>query len=249
MTRHGKQYGAIVIVFVGLVALPGSGQAQQEITGKGEARMMLVPAGEFTMGSNEVAREQPLHRVSLDAYYMDMDKVTIVQYAKFLDATSLEAPPDWTIMNQPRHQMRPVVMINWSDANTYCRWAGKRLPTEAEWEKAEGGTDGRRYPWDNPWNDTLLLLLPLETSEYGKSPYGLYDMAGHGWEWVSDWYENDYYKNSPSQNPQGPERGESKVVRGGLWYVHPESRDSASRFNFTLTYRSFLLGFRCAKTP
>ena len=246
MTRHGKQYGAIAIVFVGLVALalPSSGQAQQqEITGKGEARMMLVPAGEFTMGSSENAHEQPVHRVSLDAYYMDTYKVTIVQYAKFLEATSLEAPPDWNIMNQPRHQMRPVVMINWSDANTYCRWAGKRLPTEAEWEKAEGGTDGRRYPRDNPF------LVPLGTLENGKSPYGLYDMAGNGWEWVSDWYDNDYYKNSPSQNPKGPEHGDYKVVRGGLWNVHPENRESTSRYNFTQTYRSFLLGFRCAKTP
>lgn len=243
MAQHGKQYGAIVMVFVGLVALPGSGQtAQQEITGTDGAPMVLVPAGEFFMGSNEVTHEQPVHRVSLDAYYMDYYKVTVGQYSKFLEATSLEAPPDWSMMNEPRYQMRPIGMINWSDANTYCRWAGKRLPTEAEWEKAEGGTEGRMYPWKG-----YLFLLVLK--EDGKSPYGLYDMAGKGWEWVSDWYDNDYYKNSPSQNPQGPERGERKVVRGGLWHVHPENRDSTSRYNFALTYRSFLLGFRCAKTP
>jgi formylglycine-generating enzyme required for sulfatase activity len=219
--------------------------------------MILVPAGEFTMGSNEDANEQPVHRVSLDAYYMDKYKVTVWQYAKFLEATSLEAPPDWNVMNQPRHQMRPVVRITWSDASTYCRWAGKRLPTEAEWEKAEGGRDGRVYPSDdglyllganyaNETWDNHATLVPVGPMEVGKSLYGLYDMAGNGWEWVSDWYDSNYYKNSPSQNPQGPERGESKVVRGGLWNAH---RDFASRDNFTPTYRSFLLGFRCAKTP
>ncbi len=121
-----------------------------EITGKDGAPMMLVPMGEFTMGSNtSFAHEQPLHRVTLDAFYMDKYEVTVGQYAKFLEATSLAAPPDWNVMNQPPHQNRPVVNVNWWDANSYCRWAGKRLPTEAEWEKAARGAEGRMYPWGN----------------------------------------------------------------------------------------------------
>jgi formylglycine-generating enzyme required for sulfatase activity len=150
MTRHRTQYGAIAIMLVGLAALPGNGQAQQqEITGKDGAPMVLVPAGEFTMGSNAAVEEKPVHQVTLDAYYMDKYPVTVEQYAKFLDTTSHGAPPEWKIMNQPAHQKHPVVMVDWSDANTYCHWAEKRLPTEAEWEKAARGTDGRMYSWGN----------------------------------------------------------------------------------------------------
>jgi formylglycine-generating enzyme required for sulfatase activity len=151
--------------------------------------------------------------------------VTVGQYAKFLESTSRKAPPEWKIMNQPSHQQHPVVMMDWSDANRYCHWAEKRLPTEAEWEKAARGTDGRIYPWGNDlptplranygkknW-DKHAALVPVGTLEDGKSPYGIYDMAGNAWEWVSDWYDNVYYKNSPSQNPKGPERGDFKVLR------------------------------------
>jgi formylglycine-generating enzyme required for sulfatase activity len=149
MTRYGKQYRVMVMAFVGLVvlALPSSGQAQQqEITGKDGAPMLLVPAGEFTMGGPQ---GEKAHRVYLDAYYMDKYEVTVGQYAKFLKASGMGAPKDWNIMNQPPHQKRPVVNVDWPDAATYCRWASKRLPTEAEWEKAARGTDGRIYPWGN----------------------------------------------------------------------------------------------------
>src|SRR5688500_15916275 len=113
---------AIAILLIGLVKLPGGGQAQQqEITGKDEVPMVLVPAGEFTMGGNEAVEEKPVHRVSLDAYYMDKYEVTVEQYAKFLEAASHGAPPEWKILNQPFHQKHPVV-VDWSDANTYCHW-------------------------------------------------------------------------------------------------------------------------------
>ena len=111
--------------------------------------MALVPAGEFTMGSTLNADEKPVHRVYLNAFYMDTFAVTVGQYAKYLEATDVEAPPEWDIMSSPQHLNRPVVNISWSDAATYCKWAGKRLPTEAEWEKAARGTDGRLYPWGN----------------------------------------------------------------------------------------------------
>ncbi len=125
-------------------------------------------------------------------------------------------------MNHPRHRKWPVVNINWSDAASYCAWVGKRLPTEAEWEKAARGTDGRVYPWGDEkptkfhanyggkeWADHTALV-PVGMSEIGKSPYGIYDMAGNVWEWVNDWYDYDYYKKSLRKNPQGPTTGTSK---------------------------------------
>ena len=274
MVRHWKPYGVIVIVFVSLVALalPGSGQAeQQEITGKDGAPMMLVPAGDFTMGSNEGADEQPVHRVSLDTYYMDKYEVTVGQYAKFLDAKFLEAtspevpkpetPPYWDIMNASLSRKRPVAYVDWTGADSYCRWAGKRLPTEAEWEKAARGTDGRIYPWGNEPPTELLAnfgkkdwsnhkaTVPAGLLEDGKSPYGIYDLAGNVWEWVSDRYDKDYYRNGPSKNPKGPERGEDKVVRGGSWNSPLEHLRSAIRFGYTPAFSRDILGFRCAKTP
>ena len=110
-----------------------------------ETPLALVPAGEFTMGSTMADDEKPVHRVYLNAFYMDKYHVTVGQYAKYLEATDKEAPPEWDIMNQPQHQKRPVVNVSWFDAATYCKWAGKRLPTEAEWEKAARGTDGRFF--------------------------------------------------------------------------------------------------------
>lgn len=226
-----------------------------------DSPMALVPAGEFTMGSTMSADEQPVHRVYLDAFQMDKYHVTVGQYAKYLEATDQEAPPEWDIMNQPRHQKRPVVNVSWFDAATYCKWAGKRLPTEAEWEKAARGTDGRLYPWGNEAPTRLhanfgkkqwanhMALVPVGMFEMGKSPYGIYDMAGNAWEWVNDWYDHDYYKKSPGKNPQGPAKGKSKVVRGGNWLYIQEFLRSSFRFNAEPSGRQFGYGFRCAKTP
>ncbi len=224
--------------------------------------MALVPAGKFMMGSSMGdADEQPEHQVYVEAFFMDKYQVSVGQYARFLDATSQEAPPDWTTMNRSPHQKRPIANVDWADADAYCTWAGKRLPTEAEWEKAARGTDGRTYPWGNEyptkffanasqehWNNHSALM-PVGTFEDGKSPYGLYDMAGNVWEWVSDWYAADYYKTSPSQNPTGPPRGEYKVIRGGSWGSSPEALRSADREIHAPSFRGLGTGFRCAKTP
>jgi formylglycine-generating enzyme required for sulfatase activity len=229
--------------------------------GTQEVPMALVSAGEFMMGSNLADDERPAHHVYLNAFYMDKYEVTVGQYAKYLEVTDMEEPPDWHIMNQPQHQKRPVVNVDWDDAVMYCKWAGKRLPTEAEWEKAARGTDERIYPWGNEaptrlhanygrkeWNDHLALV-PVGSFEEGRSSYGIYDMAGNAWEWVSDWYDYDYYKNSPRRNPIGPTTGESKVVRGGSWLYVSEFLRSAHRFEAQPTNRHFGYGFRCAKTP
>jgi formylglycine-generating enzyme required for sulfatase activity len=242
----------------------------KKIVVKDLAPMMLVPAGEFTMGSNEGNDdEKPVHRINLDAYYIDKHEVTVGQYGEFLEANSFDPPPSWTTMAQPPHENRPVVNVDWKDANTYCKWAGKRLPTEAEWEKAARGTDQRIYPWGNDppnpqranygkttWNNHAALV-PVGQLQDGKSPYGIDGLAGNVWEWVSDWYDPDYYATSPSRNPAGPETGKYKVVRGGSWDLAPENLRSARRdFNISSTtdydspaYRNFNSGFRCAKSP
>lgn len=224
--------------------------------------MALVPAGEFIMGSTTgEADEQPMHRVYLDDFLMDKHHVTVEQYAKFLDSTSRERPPDWNIMNRRYHQKRPVVNVDWADADAYCRWAGKRLPTEAEWEKAARGTDGRTYPWGDEFPTRFHAnsmnqdwrnhgaLTPVGMFEDGKSPYGVYDMAGNVWEWVSDWYDPDYFKTGPSKNPTGPSKGIFKVVRGGSWGSDINALRSSERETHTPSYRGLGTGFRCAKTP
>jgi formylglycine-generating enzyme required for sulfatase activity len=227
-----------------------------------ERAMVLVPAGPFPMGSTMgEADELPVHQVYLDAFWMDQHQVSVGHYARFLDATAQEAPPDWIIMNRSQHQKRPVVNVEWADAAAYCAWAGKRLPTEAEWEKAARGTDGRTYPWGNEhptkffanvnreqWNNHSALT-PVGAYEEGKSPYGIYDMAGNVWEWVSDWYDPDYYQYSPVKNPTGPPRGQSKVIRGGSWGSSPASLRSADREIHVPSFRGLGTGFRCAKTP
>ncbi|HWF60048.1 MAG TPA: SUMF1/EgtB/PvdO family nonheme iron enzyme [Nitrospira sp.] len=212
-------------------------------------------------GSNLGDDEKPVRRIYLNAFYMDKFEVTVGQYARYLEVTDMEEPPDWNVMNQPQHQRRPVVNVDWEDAVKYCKWAGKRLPTEAEWEKAARGTDGRIYPWGNEaptrlhanygrneWNNHQALT-PVGSFEEGKSPYGIYDMAGNAWEWVFDWYDHDYYKKGPKKNPIGPAKGDGKVVRGGSWLYVPEFLRSAHRFDAQPTNRLFGYGFHCAKTP
>jgi len=226
-----------------------------------EMPMVLVPAGKFTRGSNLADDEKPVRKIYLNAFYMDKYEVTVGQYAKYLEVTDMEEPPDWETMNQSQHQRRPVVNVSWEDAVNYCKWAGKRLPTEAEWEKAARGENGGIYPWGNEaptrlhanygrsdWNEHMALS-PVGSFEAGKSPYGIYDLAGNAWEWVFDWYEHDFYEKSPEKNPIGPAKGDEKVVRGGSWLYVSEFLRSAHRFNAQPLNRHFGYGFRCAKTP
>jgi formylglycine-generating enzyme required for sulfatase activity len=240
---------------------PGGTAGAAPQAGQPDMPMVLVPAGSFTMGSHLGDDEKPVRQIYLNAFYMDKYEVTVGQYARYLEVTDMEEPPDWSIMNQPQHQRRPVVNVDWEDAVNYCKWAGKRLPTEAEWEKAARGTDGRIYPWGNEaptrlhanygrkeWDDHMALA-PVGSFEAGKSPYGIYDMAGNVWEWVFDWYEQDFYRKGPDKNPIGPAKGEAKVVRGGSWLYISDFLRSAHRFDAQPMNRHFGYGFRCAKTP
>ncbi len=227
-----------------------------------EQSMALVPAGEFTMGSSKGdPDEQPMRKIYVDAFLIDKHQMSVGKYGVFLDTTAHEAPADWDVMNKSMHQKRPVVNVEWADADAYCRWAGKRLPTEAEWEKAARGTDGRIYPWGNQlptdfhanmkkeiWNNHVVLS-PVGIYEGGKSPYGVYDMAGNVWEWVNDWYSQDYYKTGPLRNPTGPPTGNYKVIRGGSWGSSPNDLRSADRESRLPSFGGLGTGFRCAKTP
>ncbi len=225
--------------------------------------MVLVPAGEFTMGSpTGDPDERPPHQIFLDSYLIDKYEVSVEQYAVFLQESGNHPPSDWKAMNQLSHKKRPVSNVDWADATAYCKWAGKRLPTEAEWEKAARGTDGRLYPWGNEpptsrhanygqaGSSNHGALAPVGSFEAGKSPYGLYDMAGNVWEWVSDWYDHDYYGVSPLRNPEGPPTGGYKGIRGGSWNSSPRALRSADRYWDPPSFRSqYLPGFRCAQKP
>ncbi len=222
--------------------------------GEDGAEMVLVPAGEFWMGSDDFPQEKPRHRVYLDAYSIDKYEVTNSLYKRFMEATGRKAPDYWndSTWNGPT---QPVVGVSWHDAEAYCRWAGKRLPTEAEWEKAARGTDGRRYPWGDQWDSSransgeskIGKTVPVGSYPGGVSPYGAHDLAGNVWEWVADWYDADYYKQSPVRNPTGPASGRDKVLRGGSWFKIPVMLRSAYRDHLWPDYWSKEFGFRCAR--
>ena len=229
-----------------------------------ETSMIEIPEGLFTMGfdgTQALEDERPKHQVWLPAFFMDLHEVTTAQYAAFLAATNRLAPWQWNTVELSQHSDRPVIGVDWSDADSYCRWNGRRLPTEAEWEKSARGTDGRLYPWGNrvPSNDLAnfalgarfsysQVLMPVQSYEQGKSPYGLYQMAGNVWEWVQDWYAANYYEVSPEQSPQGPEQGQFKVLRGGSWSDLPKYLLTYGRFKLSPETRNSYTGFRCAKS-
>ncbi|MDP3768234.1 MAG: formylglycine-generating enzyme family protein, partial [Dehalococcoidia bacterium] len=215
--------------------------------------MVLVPAGEFWMGSKDYDREKPRHRVHLDAFSIDKYEVTNALYGRFIQATGRAAPSYWND-SKWNGSSQPVVGVTWHDADAYCKWAGKRLPSEAEWEKAARGTDGRKYPWGDQWDvskanadNELGKTAAVGSYPGGASPYGAQDMAGNVWEWVADWYDKDYYKQSPERNPRGPDSGQYRVLRGGSWHDAPYYLRTADRSSSAPDFRNYDLGFRCAR--
>jgi formylglycine-generating enzyme required for sulfatase activity len=226
----------------------------QVFIGRDGAPMVLIPEGEFQMGGNDGDEdEQPIHKVYTDAFYMDVYEVTNTQYKKFMEATGHKPPIYW---DNPNCNVpdKPVVGVIWQDAVDYCKWVGKRLPTEAEWEKAaRGGLEGKKYPWgdDERIEAPTAMQNPGLTSAYpvgcfAPNGYGLHDMERNAWEWCSDLYDEKYYAKSIEKNPQGPDTGNERVLRGGSWFSGIYTPLPVSyRYSFDILKSSILIGFRC----
>jgi sulfatase modifying factor 1 len=281
--RMGSSAFLIALVLIGVSAMAAAPATDTPDDpgvpkGKDEAPMILIQEGCFTMGTNNIgsessqgfSNERPEHPVCLKSYYIDQFEVTIQRYAKFVEAAKHDLPPLWDDEAVVSASDRPVVGVTWQDADAYCKWAGKRLPTEAEWERAARGTDDRRYPWGQmqpfpdianynrgAWVSSAITLVPVKsgtegmsirhgTKQGGRSPEGLYHMAGNVAEWVSDWYDREYYSQSPKENPGGPDNGDRKVFRGGSWNDPPRSLRVTARFSADVTYEDQSIGFRCA---
>ncbi len=252
--------------------------ARIEIIGKGELSVPIagvqmvfvcVMTGSFVMGSSKGEGnedERPRHEVYLDEYWMGKTPVTNLQYQAFVKATGRTPPSHWegNLIPTGREQ-HPVIRVSWQDAQVFCDWASRvsghkiRLPTEAEWEKAARGADGRIYPWgyQKPTRQLCNCLKRFSAtttpvgqfSPQGDSPFGCADMVGNVWEWMADWYVEDYYANSSSNNPQGPTSGECRVLRGGSWFNDEASVRVANRLKSNPFTSTHVVGFRCALSP
>jgi formylglycine-generating enzyme required for sulfatase activity len=234
-----------------------------------EQVMVYVPAGEFFMGSpvdDPLADEDewPRHAVYVDGFWMDRTEITNQQYHLCVEAKGCE-PASYQSSNFAGAQL-PVVGVDWFQAAAYCEWTGARLPSEAEWEKAARGLDGRVYPWgfqfegdrlnycdqnciqdwkDSDVDDGYKYTAPVGSYPTGASPYGVLDLSGNVWEWTADWYAADYYTQTPYRNPTGPASGQQRVIRGGAWHYTGRSLRSVNRHKDTPIFRYDKTGFRC----
>jgi len=273
MTQTFRVTWAMAALLVCLTWRPAGAGSQPVVgqTTQAESGMVLIPAGEFTMGSDKsdpappkgfvmlkprFLDERPAHKVNVPAFWIDAYEVTNGQYIEFVQAAKRATPPFWENGRYPSGTAdQPVTQIKWADAGEYCQRNGKRLPTEAEWEKAARGMDGREFPWGNEFDakkantglSTQRGLAPVGSFAAGKSPYGVYDLAGNVWEWVEDWYQP--YPGSTYTSDYFGER--MKVIRGGGW----EGTHHDSSHQYRAAYRFFAppdlplgdVGFRCAK--
>ncbi len=252
--------------------------------GGGESDMVEIGLGEFEMGCTTqkdpqcASAEQPAHSVILNNYKIDKYEVTTEDYQKCIDEgvckNTSEDKPHYKTNKEDMHcnlgfagkEKHPVQCVTWYGADAYCAWLGKRLPSEAEWEKAARGNDGRKYAWGSEPLSCELAVYgnevlgdgcgakgtnPVGTKEKGKSPYGVYDMTGNVAEWVNDWYNQNYYASSPAANPTGPETGTMKLIRGGSWKKNdPDFADMRIVYRvypYSPNFTSSEIGFRCAQ--
>lgn len=242
------------------------------------APMVDVAEGEFDMGCNSSIDEEcfedekPYHTVSVSGFKIDKYEVTVKDYRKCISAGACtnkdsQTPhfksygsDDSCNLGADGKEMHPMNCVSWYGAKAYCEWLEKRLPTEAEWEKAARGTDGRIYPWGNSdlscgkavINDGCGAgtTMPVGSKPDGASPYGAQDMVGNVWEWVYDWYDEYYFASSPEENPEGPEDGEYKVLKGGSWldnYDKTSDRRASMRSKHYPVLMQAARGFRCAE--
>jgi formylglycine-generating enzyme required for sulfatase activity len=233
------------------------GLQKQKTNPVDNAPMVLIPGGEYTIGaapsdSEAGSDEKPPHKVVVEPYYVYVYEVTNAQFNSFVQQSGYKPEGEWQLLYNNFTKNHPVTEVSYSDAAAYAKWAGGRLPTEAEWEIAAKGTDGRKYPWGNKWdselcnnkgmkklrNKTARLekhanvwygTLPVGSFPGGKSPFGVMDMAGNATEWCLDWYGEEYYKNSPVNNPQGEKDGDDRAMRGGSFFDMPDRTRTTAR--------------------
>ena len=271
-----RQFILINIVFSSCLFMSG---CMSGIKDDAKENMIFIPEGSFTMGfeidnDNEWGDmdEEPVHQVTLSSYWIDKYEITSSSFANFLNENKNEAhrfieiTPSVTVkfennVYQPRKGLEnyPVNRVSWFGADAYCKWKGKRLPTEAEWEKAARGTDQRIFPWGNEFPDNsrvtfrrnfsekgFQVMEPVDGMKDGISPFGVHQMAGNVWEWVSDWFDSSVYQDENRIDPKGPESGISKVLRGGNWYYKAYYMRTTYRFNEKPEIFKVWQGFRCA---
>lgn len=243
-------------------AVPTLGIGSSKLSPIDGATMIYVPAGDFLMGSNDRDDdEKPAHTVYLDPFWIDKSEVTNALYIKCVSAGKCQPPTPTTSYTRDayygnsQYDNYPVIYVSWDSANAFCSWANKKLPTEAQWEKATRGTDGRTYPWGNAFDGAKVNSWdsnprPGDTTaggsySAGASPYGAMDMAGNVWEWVADWYGS--YPSGTQRNPMGPSTGQSHVLRGGSWFNNAFVVRAAIRLGRNPDLVFWDVGFRCVE--
>jgi formylglycine-generating enzyme required for sulfatase activity len=279
---------SVTETFIPTPTLAGIGST---MIGADGATLVYVPEGEFTMGGyadnalvecqkfrtdcqrSDFIDEEPPHSVLLKSFWIDQTEVTNIMYEKCVAAGNCEPPLNTNYFSDSSYANHPVVYVNWNQASTYCGYAGRRLPSEAEWEKAASWDNDKQikrlYSWGDGidcsfgnFYDNLNIkyctgdtktgdTTPVKSYESGKSPYGAYDMTGNVWEWVNDWYGETYYQVSPSQNPLGPDSGTLRVLRGGSWSNYFYNVRSRVRYGLTPAQtfgKDHDVGFRCASS-
>ena len=277
-----KALAVFAVLWTFLIGIDNYALCAEKSAEEWKKEMALIPAGEFWMGSPEgegMKIEHPRHKVYLDAFWMDKYEVTNAMFARFVEETGHMTQAEWVgvgfvMIGEEQKKISgadwrhpygpdssiedkmdfPVVQVSWEDAAAYAQWAGKRLPTEAEWEKAARGPQDFKYPFGKfydrskeriglPWD-----AGPARVGSFPPNGYGLFDMGGNVMEWCSDWYLPDYYAGSPYKNPTGSEESYHKIARGGSWFFGDVmyTRSASRKFLTPETWNNNL-GFRCAK--
>ena len=268
--KISRLMGWIVLACLWLPPNNGAASPDNAVSPPTDERQVLIPAGPYEMGSRKSLRElnpttifqsdrhmlgpeDPAHEVILDAFTIDKYEVTHLEYKNFMESTGYKTLPRFWDHPDYNHPDQPVVGVTWKEAQQYCQWRNQRLPTEAEWEKAGRGKRPVKYPWGNEAPDSNRLNYqnevgkpsPVGSFTAGKSDYGIYDLSGNLSEWVQDWHDPEHYLFSPKENPQGPKKGQYRVIRGGNWKNNAEDVRLTYRNATVPKARSNTLGFRC----